>query len=111
MAENRPSSLLVRNDAPVALQRDERDGNSVAPARARHLSTNRVRLYRERQRQGLTVVRLELFSDEIDDLAANGFLAPDKRHDKGFIAEAIGQLLDEVCPALHTGRLRFHART
>ena len=70
-------------------------------------STERVRLYRDRRRRGLTPIQVDLYGDEIADLVRFGFLADAERQDKASIAEAVMRLFDRVFDALGAGELRL----
>jgi hypothetical protein len=61
-------------------------------------SAARMRLTRERRRDGMRVVPLEARDTEIDGLIRCGFLPADQRGDREAIARAFGLLLDLVPP-------------
>ena len=65
----------------------------------------RMRLSRQRRREGLRVVPLAVRDDEVAILVARGFLAAAKRDNPIAIALAMGELLDalpiERWPVVH----------
>jgi hypothetical protein len=61
-------------------------------------SAARMRLTRERRREGMRVVPLEAHDAEIDGLIKCGLLPTDQRGDREAIARAFGVLLDLIPP-------------
>ena len=79
MIDDTLQHLAVRNDVP--------------PAPSRNLSTDRVRLHRERRRRGLTPVTVEVFEREIRDLVRWGWLPPGEMRNRRAIAKAVERIL------------------
>ena len=61
-------------------------------------SAARMRLTRERRREGMRVVPLEAHDSEMDGLIRCGLLSADRRADPEAIARAFGVLLDLIPP-------------
>ena len=59
-------------------------------------SAERMRLTRQRRREGLRVVPLAIRDDEVAVLVARGFLAAAERDKAVAIALAMGELLDAL---------------
>ena len=57
-------------------------------------AAERVRLYRERRRRGLSCVKVQLRRTEVDALIARGLLEPADRQDRGVLAAALHRYLD-----------------
>ena len=57
-------------------------------------AAERVRLYRERRRRGLSCVKVQLRRSEVDALIACGLLEPADRQDRGVLAAALHRYLD-----------------
>ena len=55
-----------------------------------------MRRYRERRRDGLRCVKIELRETEIDALARNGFLKADARNDLRLIEMALYEFLERT---------------
>jgi hypothetical protein len=60
-------------------------------------AAERMRLSRERRRNGLWCVPALLHETEIDSLIHKGFLKPERRHDRTALENAIGRF---ICSAL-----------
>jgi len=58
-------------------------------------AAERMRLHRERRRQGLRCLTIELRETEIDVLIAKGLLNSETRHDPGAVSEALYAHLDQ----------------
>jgi hypothetical protein len=58
-------------------------------------AAERMRRHRERRRDGLRCVRIELRETEIDALISKGLLKPETRHDRNVIIEAFYEFLDQ----------------
>ena len=58
-------------------------------------AAERMRLHRERRRQGLRCLMIELRETEIDVLIAKGLLNSETRHDPGAVSEALYAHLDQ----------------
>jgi hypothetical protein len=77
---------------------------SAAVARATELArmpspaAERMRLARQRQRDGIRVIPFEVRDEEIEGLVARGLLDPVARHNRNAIANALGRLFDAVPP-------------
>jgi hypothetical protein len=54
----------------------------------------RMRLLRERRREGAICVTVEVFRCEIDRLVRQGLLRPDQKLDRDAVASAIGKLIE-----------------
>ena len=54
----------------------------------------RMRLYRERRRRGLSCIKVQLRRTEVDALIARGLLEPADRQDRGVLAAALHRYLD-----------------
>jgi hypothetical protein len=63
---------------------------------ARSAAAARMRLHRERRRQGLRCLMIELRETEIDLLIAKGLLNSETRHDPGAVSEALYAHLDQT---------------
>jgi hypothetical protein len=72
-------------------------GQNISPAAAR------MRLTRERRKDGMRVVPIEVQDAEIDGLVACGFLAAADRANRDSIARALGMLLDRLPPTRWQG--------
>ena len=57
-------------------------------------AAERMRLYRERRRRGLSCVKVQLRRTEVDALIARGLLEPADRQDRGVLAAALHRYLD-----------------
>jgi hypothetical protein len=68
---------------------------TVAPA-AGSAAAERMRRYRERRRDGLRCVTIEVHDGEIDALARNGFLKTDTRNDPRAIEMALYEFLERT---------------
>jgi hypothetical protein len=60
-------------------------------------AAERMRVYRQRRRNGLRSVRVLLHETEIDVLVQKGFLKPKRRHSHDAVEDAMGSF---VCDAL-----------
>lgn len=56
----------------------------------------RMRRHRERQRDGLRCLNIELRETEIDELITRGFLAPDARNEQAAVRNALYAFLDHT---------------
>src|SRR5262245_15550539 len=54
----------------------------------------RMRLYRERRRRGLSCIKVQLRQSEVDALIACGLLEPADRQDRGVLAAALHRYPD-----------------
>lgn len=57
-------------------------------------AAERMRLHRERRKQGMRCIMIEVRETEIDTLIKTGLLKPDRRDDRTGIAEAIYSLFE-----------------
>ena len=57
-------------------------------------AAERMRLYRERRRRGLSCVKVQLRRTEVDALIARGLLEPAERKDRSALAAALHRYLD-----------------
>ena len=65
--------------------------DSVSPVSP---AAERMRLYRERRRRGLSCIKVQLRRNEVDGLIASGLLEPADRQDRGVLAAALHRYLD-----------------
>ena len=68
---------------------------TAAPA-TRSAAAERMRRHRERRRDGLRCLLIELRETEIDALARNGFLKADARNDPDSIEMALYEFLERA---------------
>jgi len=59
-------------------------------------AAERMQLSRQRRRDGLRVIQLEVRDEEIEALVRHGLLATERRADRKAIAGAMGRLLDRI---------------
>ena len=59
-------------------------------------AAERMRRHRERRRDGLRCLSIELRATEIDELITRGFLAPDVRNEQAAVREALYAFLDRT---------------
>jgi hypothetical protein len=57
-------------------------------------AAERMCLYRERRRRGLSCIKVQLRRSEVDALIACGLLEPADRQDRGVLAAALHRYLD-----------------
>src|ERR1700722_14616504 len=57
-------------------------------------AAERMRVTRQRRRDGLRIIPFEIRDDEIEGLVTHGLLDPVARNDRNAIARAVGGLLD-----------------
>jgi hypothetical protein len=57
-------------------------------------AAERMRLYRERRRRGLSCIKVQLRRSEVDALSACGLLQPVERQDRNAFAAALHRYLD-----------------
>jgi hypothetical protein len=69
---------------------------SAAATPTRSTAAERVRRHRERRRDGLRCLTIELRETEIDALARNGFLKADTRNDPYAIEMALYEFLERT---------------
>jgi hypothetical protein len=62
---------------------------------ARSSGAERMRLYRERRRDGLMCFTVELRSSEIDELIRRGLLQHDRRDNRHDVTDAVHRFFDE----------------
>lgn len=65
------------------------DAPAVASSTLIEPSTRRRRLHRERRRDGMRCLMVELHDTEINALVRAGLLKPETRHDRNAIADAL----------------------
>jgi hypothetical protein len=70
------------------------DAEMAAPEPARSPAAERMRLHRERRRNGMRCLTIELRETEIDALMRKGLLKPEMRNDPNAIYEALYAFLD-----------------
>jgi hypothetical protein len=68
----------------------------TAPPATRSAAAERMRRHRERQRDGLRCLIVELRQTEIDTLVRNGFLKTDARDDLRSIEMALYEFLERT---------------
>jgi hypothetical protein len=66
------------------------------PAKSISLGGERMRRHRQRRRDGLRSVRIELRETEVDALIRSGFLEGRSRNDGSAVAQALYRLFDRV---------------
>ena len=66
------------------------------PGPCRSAAAKRMRRHRERRREGLRCVTIELRETEIDVLVQKGFLKTDARNDARCVREALYQYFDST---------------
>ena len=96
--KTRASQEYWAAEEPHAMSRDaEMTTNplTVSPA-TRSAAAERMRRYRERRRQGLRSVTLDIHDGEIDALARRGFLKADARNDLRSIEMALYEFLERT---------------
>jgi hypothetical protein len=71
------------------------DPSTAAPA-TRCAAAERMRRHRERRREGLRCVTLDVHDGEIDALARRGFLKADARNDLRSIEMALYEFLEHA---------------
>ena len=70
---------------------------TVAPIRTASLSAaERMRRHRQRRRDGLRCLTIELRETEIEDLVRKQFLKPETRNDGNAVVEALYAFLEEA---------------
>jgi hypothetical protein len=67
---------------------------------ARSAAAERMRMHRERRRQGLRCLMIELRDTEIDALIRKGLLKPEMRNDPAEIIDALYAHLDRTLEAM-----------
>jgi hypothetical protein len=70
----------------------------VMPAdpRPRSAAAERMRLVRQRRRDGLRCYTIELHDDDLDGLQRRGFLAAEQRADQNAVLTALYSFLDDA---------------
>jgi hypothetical protein len=68
----------------------------TAPSATRSAAAERMRRHRERRRDGLRCLTIELRETEIEALARNGFLKTDARNDPYSIQMALYEFLERT---------------
>ncbi len=64
------------------------------------LAAERMRRYRERRRDGMCCLRIELRDTEVGALVRKGLLKPETRHDQNAIADALYNFLERTLDPL-----------
>ena len=62
----------------------------------REASATRMRLSRERRRDGMRVIAFQIRKSEVAELVRRGLLSAGDCHDRDAIARALGRLLDQM---------------
>jgi hypothetical protein len=79
-------NIVMRNMKEATMKRD-----------AKHeAAAERMRRTRQRRRDGLRFVGIDVRDSEVAELVRRGLLATDEQDDPGAIAEALCELLDQV---------------
>jgi hypothetical protein len=73
--------------------------NLPAAERAPYSAVERVRAYRQRRRDGLRCLMIEIRETEIAALIRHGMLKADERHDPDAIRDAVHAHLDRTLDA------------
>ena len=71
-------------------------GSALTPA------ATRMRLHRQRRREGFRCLTVELRETEVDALIRKGLLKADARNDRGAVCEALYAYLDRTLGATPT---------
>ena len=74
----------------------EQDAELRAVSAGRSPAAARMRLHRERRRQGLRCLTIELRETEVDVLIGKGLLNSEMRHDSQVVREALYAHLDQT---------------
>ncbi len=77
---------------------DVQQDNQPKPAPKGSPSADRMRLSRQRRREGMRVIPFEARDSEMAALVARGYLAPADANSRDAIATALGTLLDQMPP-------------
>ena len=96
--KTRASQEYWAAEEPHAMSRDaEMTTNPpTAPPATRSAAAERMRTHRQRRRDGLRCVTLDLHDGEIDALARRGFLKSDARNDLRSIEVALYEFLERT---------------
>ncbi len=73
--------------------------NTEAPKRSP--AAERMRLHRERRRDGVRCFRIQLYEDEVDELIRRGLLNPEWRHEHNAVVNAFHEFLKQVFPEVY----------
>lgn len=63
-------------------------------------AVERMQLSRQRRRDGLRMVSIEIRDTEVEALIRRGFLHPDDKQNSRAIGSSVQELLDEMPPAM-----------
>jgi hypothetical protein len=74
------------------------DVTAALPTKRPLSGAQRMRASRQRKRQGIRVVLVDLRATEIEGLISHGLLDPAMRNDREAIGGALGKLLDRIPP-------------
>jgi hypothetical protein len=77
---------------------------------ARSAAAERMRLHRERRRQGLRCLMIELRETEIDALIRRGLLNNETRNDPGAVSEALYAFFDSTLGAAPRRATRLRSK-
>jgi hypothetical protein len=83
-------------EEPHAMSRDAEMTTNPPTAAVRSAAAERMRRHRERRREGLRCVTLDVHDGEIDALARRGFLKDDARNDLRSIEMALYKFLEHA---------------
>jgi hypothetical protein len=78
----------------VELMSDDAEGATISISRSP--AAARMRRHRERRRQGLRCLIIELRETEIDVLVGKGLLSSETRHDSHVVRQALYAYLDQT---------------
>jgi hypothetical protein len=92
----RGSSRLQKEAQPMAHDAEMTQFPLTAEAPARSAAAERMRLHRERRREGLRCLMIELRETEIEALIRKGFLRAEMRNDQNAVSEALYAFLDRT---------------
>ena len=70
--------------------------NALMPIASPTTAAERMRRHRERRREGLRCLWIELHETELDALVREGLLEPQLRHDENAIADALYAFLERT---------------
>ena len=87
-------------------QREVGNTSGIRLPTSRISAAERMRLTRQRRREGFRVIPFEVRDSEIDQLVRHGLLKSADRNNRESIARALGTLLDGIPVALWSAAIR-----